>query len=59
MVVGAGHDGCFTLNEVRATARAYGTEAVVFPDMGHDMMIEPGWRDVAERIRSWLTIKRI
>lgn len=54
LVVGAEHDGCFSTDEVHETARAYGTEAVIFPDIGHDMMLEPGWRDVAEHIDGWL-----
>jgi hypothetical protein len=40
--------------EVRATAHAYGTEPEFFPDMGHNMMQEPGWIRVAERIDGWL-----
>ena len=39
--------------EVHATARAYRTEAELFP-MGHNMMLEPGWPAVAARIESWL-----
>jgi len=31
------------------------TQAELFPGMGHNMMLEPGWPDVAERIHSWLT----
>jgi hypothetical protein len=40
--------------EVRATARAYRTDAEFFADMGHNMMLEPGWAAVAERIDAWL-----
>jgi len=54
LVLGAGCDGCFTTEEVIATARAYHTEAESFPDMGHNMMLEPGWQAVAERIDAWL-----
>ena len=54
LVLGAEHDGTFTPKEVRATARAYRTEAEIFPDVGHDMMLEPGWAAVAERIHLWL-----
>jgi pimeloyl-ACP methyl ester carboxylesterase len=54
LVLGAECDNCFTPKEVRATARAYRTEAEIFPDMGHDMMLEPGWPAVAERIHEWL-----
>ncbi|MGH3676329.1 MAG: alpha/beta hydrolase [Mycobacterium sp.] len=54
LVLGAVDDGAFTKDEVSATARAYGTDAEFFPDMGHNMMLEPGWAAVAERIVQWL-----
>jgi pimeloyl-ACP methyl ester carboxylesterase len=54
LVLGADDDGAHTRKEILATARAYGTEAEFFPDMGHSMMLEPGWAAVAERIDSWL-----
>jgi pimeloyl-ACP methyl ester carboxylesterase len=54
LVLGADEDGAHTREEVMDTARAYGTDAEFFPDMGHDMMLEPGWEDVAERIDAWL-----
>jgi pimeloyl-ACP methyl ester carboxylesterase len=54
LVLGASDDGSVTPKEVRATARAYRTEAEFFPDMGHNMMLEPGWAAVAERIHVWL-----
>jgi hypothetical protein len=38
-----------------ATAKKYHTQAEFFPDMGHNMMLEPGWPKVADRIRSWLS----
>jgi pimeloyl-ACP methyl ester carboxylesterase len=53
LVLGGCEDGAHTRAEVRATARAYRTEAEFFP-MGHDMMLEPGWGAVAERIHTWL-----
>lgn len=55
LVLGADDDGTHTRKEVLATARAYRTEAEFFPDMGHNMMVEPGWAAVAERIDGWLT----
>jgi len=54
LVVGAELDGFFSPREVAATARAYGTRARMFPDMGHNMMLEPGWAEVAEYIYEWL-----
>jgi pimeloyl-ACP methyl ester carboxylesterase len=53
LVLGARYDGFVSVDEVRATARAYATEAEFF-SMGHNMMLEPGWADVAERISVWL-----
>jgi pimeloyl-ACP methyl ester carboxylesterase len=55
LVLGAKQDGMRTMAEVSATAQAYRTEAEFFPNMGHNMMLEPGWQLVAERIDSWLT----
>jgi pimeloyl-ACP methyl ester carboxylesterase len=54
LVLGAEDDRLVSNAEVRATARAYQTEAEFFPNMGHNMMIETGWPKVAERIHAWL-----
>ncbi len=54
LVMGAAEDGAVTPGEVRATARAYGTDPIFFDGMGHDMMLEPGWSAVAERLEKWL-----
>jgi pimeloyl-ACP methyl ester carboxylesterase len=54
LILGAAHDGAVTADEVNATARAYRARAEFFPGMGHNMMLEPGWQDVADRIDSWL-----
>jgi len=54
LVLGAKDDGSRTDADVTAVARTYQTDAEFFPDMGHVMMLEPGWQAVAERIDSWL-----
>lgn len=54
IVLGAKNDRIFSVAEVRATARAYGTNATIFDRMGHDMMLEPGWRLPAQTIADWL-----
>jgi pimeloyl-ACP methyl ester carboxylesterase len=59
LVLGAEDDCMVTKDEVRATARAYRTQAEFFPTMGHDMMLEPGWIQVAERIHNWLCAQRL
>jgi pimeloyl-ACP methyl ester carboxylesterase len=55
LVLGAEHDGAVARYEVVATARAYRTDPVFFPGMGHNMMLEAGWEDVASTIDTWLT----
>lgn len=54
LVLGAAEDGFFSQREICATARAYRTHAEFFPGMGHNLMLEPGWATVAQRIHSWL-----
>jgi hypothetical protein len=54
LVLGAQCDRSVTAQEVHATARAYRTQAEIFPQMGHDMMLEPGCVVVAQRIHTWL-----
>lgn len=59
LVLGAEKDTVISQSDVRATARAYDTKAEFFPDMAHDMMLEAGWKSVAERILKWLQEKGI
>jgi pimeloyl-ACP methyl ester carboxylesterase len=59
LILGAQNDNAITPDQVHATARAYGLQAEIFPNMAHDMMVEKGWQSVAERILSWLKEKGI
>ena len=54
LVLGGAADRIFGVAEVEATARAYGTRAEIFPGAPHDLMLEPSWRPVAERLVGWL-----
>jgi pimeloyl-ACP methyl ester carboxylesterase len=54
LVIGAEKDTVIFPGMVQATARRYGTEAKIFPDMAHDVMLEPGWEQVAEAVLNWL-----
>lgn len=54
LVLGAERDACFSPDELRKTAHAYSTEPEFYSGMGHNMMLEPGWQAVAERIDRWL-----
>ncbi len=57
LVMGAANDMTFRPSQVEATARAYHTQAIIFPTMGHGMMLEEGWEAVAGRIIAWLNEK--
>jgi len=54
LILGAENDNAISPDQVHATARGYGLQAQIFPNMAHDMMLESNWRSVAERILSWL-----
>jgi pimeloyl-ACP methyl ester carboxylesterase len=55
LVLGAADDAAISPGEVKATARWHNTQAELFPNMGHAMMLEPGWQAVADRILGWLS----
>jgi pimeloyl-ACP methyl ester carboxylesterase len=54
LVLGGAKDRIFTPKEVEGTARAYGTTATIFPNMAHDLMLDPDWQHVADAIIAWL-----
>ncbi|MGC4122334.1 MAG: alpha/beta fold hydrolase [Myxococcales bacterium] len=56
LVLGASND-CFVPSlEVQRTARTYGADCQVIPNMSHAMMLEPGWAAVVDRIDAWLCL---
>ena len=59
LVLDGEEDAARTRDEVCSTATAFGTQAEFFPNIGHNMMLEPGWRDVAEHICDWLATKNL
>jgi pimeloyl-ACP methyl ester carboxylesterase len=54
LVLGGEMDAFFPPVVVESTARFYGVEAGIFPGTAHAMMLEPHWRQVADRILDWL-----
>lgn len=52
-VLGAAEDTIFGPAQVRATARAWGSGAVIVPDLAHDVMLDRGWEQVADRVAGW------
>lgn len=53
LVLGAKNDAVISNGDVEKTAKAYNSATEIFPNMAHDMMLEKGWRAVAERIMKW------
>lgn len=54
LVVGAREDALFSARQAERTAAFYGADTVVIAGLGHNLMMEPGWRQVADHIESWL-----
>ena len=54
LVMGAERDNMLKPAEIEATARAYGTRAVIVPDVAHNSMLETRWEGVASRMLEWL-----
>lgn len=59
LVIGAQEDQVITPGMVRSTARAYGVQPEIFTNIAHDVMLESGWEQVAQRIAEWLAEKGI
>lgn len=53
-ITGADHDNIIAPELVRMTAQTYGTEAVIYPGMGHGLMLEADWRTPAQDLLGWL-----
>ena len=54
LVMGAARDSMLKPAEIEATARAYGTQAEIIPDVAHNSMLETRWEAVASRMLVWL-----
>jgi non-heme chloroperoxidase len=54
LIMGAELDHIIPANQVRETAEVYGVEPVIFPGMGHGLMLERDWAHVAQVLNDWL-----
>ena len=54
LVMGGEEDAFFRPSMIESTAKIYGVEPEIFPEMGHAMMLEPDWQLAADRIIGWL-----
>ena len=53
-VLGAADDLLFSPAEIEATAGAFGTDAVIVPDLAHDVMLDTRWEAAAGALLAWL-----
>lgn len=53
-VIGGELDVIFPPDIVRGTAKAYGVEAKLYPDMAHNLMLDKGWEQVASDFSDWV-----
>jgi pimeloyl-ACP methyl ester carboxylesterase len=54
LVVAGGEDALFSVKSLTKTARAYGSDPVVIPGVGHDLMLDARWEHAAAAIAEWL-----
>ncbi|MBZ4194132.1 MAG: alpha/beta hydrolase [Candidatus Contendobacter sp.] len=54
LVMGGQNDVFISPAMVRETARFYRTDAWIFPNMAHAMMLEMNWREAADVLLDWL-----
>lgn len=54
LVLGSMNDRIFSGRTTIYIGKAYKTKPVIFPNISHDMMLDPGWRTVADRILIFL-----
>jgi pimeloyl-ACP methyl ester carboxylesterase len=50
LVLGGGDDALISVSEVVRTAKHFGTRAHIFRGMGHDLMLDVGWRAPLQRV---------
>ena len=54
LVVGSPDDRIVPDSAVRKVARRYGGAPLLFPGMGHDLMLDARWREPIDAILDWL-----
>jgi pimeloyl-ACP methyl ester carboxylesterase len=55
LVVGSPDDRVVPRSSLDRTAARYGGAPLLFPGMGHDLMLDAGWREPIDAILDWLT----
>ena len=54
LVVGSPDDNVVPRRSLERTARRYGGAPLLFPGMGHDLMLDARWQEPIDAILDWL-----
>ena len=54
LVIGGAKDKVVPVTHLQKTAEALGAECQLIEGAAHELMLDDGWEDAAERIRAWL-----
>ena len=57
LILGAENDALIPRKKIEKTARVLKADYKIFPTMAHDLMLERGWRQVADFMVEWLRKK--
>lgn len=56
LVLGAERDAVVDAEAIGEAAAFYGARSAVLPELGHDVMLVPGWERAADAICEWLPV---
>ncbi|POX58693.1 alpha/beta hydrolase [Streptomyces sp. Ru62] len=54
LVIAAENDVVVPAEAIRRSAAYFGSDYLFLPGRTHNVLLEPGWRETAERIKTWL-----
>ncbi len=54
LLLGADRDTFFPPSSIQASASAYNADAMIFLNRGHDLMLDQGWKEVADYMVQWM-----
>ncbi|QOS80432.1 alpha/beta hydrolase [Paenibacillus sp. JNUCC31] len=57
LIIGSQSDNLFAEKSLRHLGKAYHVEPIIFADMCHDMMLDPNWKQAADKIATFLQEK--
>ncbi len=59
LLLGGEKDVAVSVTDLEQTERRYKAQVHLFKEMGHNLMLEPGYKSVADRITSWIAEQQL